>query len=432
MQKQEYFTSMKCHKLLVKIDEILHNLKCNAVPKQNKVEKLDWLEDQRKNEFKNYPKIPQKYKKEIFYQNKENEIFDQINKNEDLIKCPKCSKTLFIDEIEDHTKNCEKHEFKYYPKIPEKYKKEYFNQNKENENIIKCPKCYKTLIIDEVEDHIKNCDYENCLYCNHFFPKQIIDQHFKYCDKIENKVYALENNGSFDSDSRHDGFRDSEIRNSDHQLVTNEFFMNQNRGEQLVTSELINQNNGGQLVTSELIESIVINTNQSELFESIVINTNQNNNRNPDGLTTIEIIETNPQGINRTSIRVQNYQNQNQNQNLPNWISYVSEHENQLDLIPTRIQGDFYQQNLEELQNNQTGMNRNSINRIKKIKFKKKNIIKGEEEQCTICITEYENKEVLKELSCKHLFHPKCIDIWLVQKNSCPICKKVLSLIYFL
>ena len=44
--------------------------------------------------------------------------------------------------------------------------------------------------------------------------------------------------------------------------------------------------------------------------------------------------------------------------------------------------------------------------------------------QCSICM---ENIDILdrKTLICFHKFHRKCINIWLQEKNTCPLCRKV-------
>ncbi|KAL3655290.1 hypothetical protein CASFOL_001076 [Castilleja foliolosa] len=46
-----------------------------------------------------------------------------------------------------------------------------------------------------------------------------------------------------------------------------------------------------------------------------------------------------------------------------------------------------------------------------------------ETEPCSICREEYNDGEDLGTLECGHDFHKECIKQWLVQKNSCPICK---------
>lgn len=45
---------------------------------------------------------------------------------------------------------------------------------------------------------------------------------------------------------------------------------------------------------------------------------------------------------------------------------------------------------------------------------------------CQICLDHYESKvTVIRELSCGHIFHPECIDEFLVEISSlCPVCKK--------
>lgn len=42
---------------------------------------------------------------------------------------------------------------------------------------------------------------------------------------------------------------------------------------------------------------------------------------------------------------------------------------------------------------------------------------------CSICIEEYEAGEEISTLPCLHMFHRDCINRWLRQCNSCPICK---------
>lgn len=43
---------------------------------------------------------------------------------------------------------------------------------------------------------------------------------------------------------------------------------------------------------------------------------------------------------------------------------------------------------------------------------------------CTICLEEFKVGTYKRELECKHTFHKKCIDRWLSNSNSCPLCKK--------
>lgn len=70
-------------------------------------------------------------------------------------------------------------------------------------------------------------------------------------------------------------------------------------------------------------------------------------------------------------------------------------------------------------------MNRNELTEIKTKKFKKSSDVHaGEEEKCPICVMDFENNEEIKELPCKHMFHPGCIDTWLVRNCTCPICKR--------
>ncbi|XP_041502890.1 E3 ubiquitin-protein ligase RLIM-like [Microtus oregoni] len=53
--------------------------------------------------------------------------------------------------------------------------------------------------------------------------------------------------------------------------------------------------------------------------------------------------------------------------------------------------------------------------------FGKNNALKT----CTICITEYTEGDKLCVLPCSHEYHVHCIDCWLSENNTCPICHRV-------
>lgn len=44
--------------------------------------------------------------------------------------------------------------------------------------------------------------------------------------------------------------------------------------------------------------------------------------------------------------------------------------------------------------------------------------------ECAVCLSEFEEEEMLRLLpGCCHVFHPDCIDAWLVDHVTCPICR---------
>ncbi|MCL7046340.1 hypothetical protein MKW94_028925 [Papaver nudicaule] len=43
---------------------------------------------------------------------------------------------------------------------------------------------------------------------------------------------------------------------------------------------------------------------------------------------------------------------------------------------------------------------------------------------CSICLADYKSTDVTRLLpDCGHLFHQKCVDPWLLQHPTCPICR---------
>ncbi|KAL1129590.1 hypothetical protein AAG570_012535 [Ranatra chinensis] len=47
----------------------------------------------------------------------------------------------------------------------------------------------------------------------------------------------------------------------------------------------------------------------------------------------------------------------------------------------------------------------------------------GEGECCAICIDPFKLSETLRVLPCGHEFHRSCIDPWLLEHRTCPMCK---------
>lgn len=47
----------------------------------------------------------------------------------------------------------------------------------------------------------------------------------------------------------------------------------------------------------------------------------------------------------------------------------------------------------------------------------------GNELQCAICHEHAKLQDNLRLLPCKHRFHQTCVDVWLLQKHTCPLCR---------
>ncbi|XP_041370441.1 RING finger protein 24-like [Gigantopelta aegis] len=44
-------------------------------------------------------------------------------------------------------------------------------------------------------------------------------------------------------------------------------------------------------------------------------------------------------------------------------------------------------------------------------------------DNCAVCLEEFQPKETITICPCKHGFHKKCLSEWLKQHNTCPMCK---------
>ncbi|VVA97155.1 unnamed protein product [Arabis nemorensis] len=65
-----------------------------------------------------------------------------------------------------------------------------------------------------------------------------------------------------------------------------------------------------------------------------------------------------------------------------------------------------------------------TINSMPKIKIKQKHL--GLDMCCPVCQDRFEIGSVARKMPCKHIYHSGCIVLWLLQHNSCPVCRKEL------
>ena len=71
------------------------------------------------------------------------------------------------------------------------------------------------------------------------------------------------------------------------------------------------------------------------------------------------------------------------------------------------------------------GFSDQEIENLPQFTFEGSNEVKKpeDEEQCSICLMEFQNGEVIRTLPCIHNFHKDCINQWLKRQKYCPLCK---------
>lgn len=90
---------------------------------------------------------------------------------------------------------------------------------------------------------------------------------------------------------------------------------------------------------------------------------------------------------------------------------------NQMFEIESRI-------DLEQPEHRITGLEPVVVAAIPTMKFNREAFSSMEDAQCTICLGEYQEKEVLRIMpKCGHSFHLSCIDVWLRKQSTCPVCR---------
>ncbi|XP_020213463.1 E3 ubiquitin ligase BIG BROTHER-related [Cajanus cajan] len=73
------------------------------------------------------------------------------------------------------------------------------------------------------------------------------------------------------------------------------------------------------------------------------------------------------------------------------------------------------------------GLSSDTIACLPSVNYKTGSDQHGSNDSCVICRMDYEDGESLTVLSCKHLYHPECINNWLKINKVCPVCSTEVS-----
>ena len=47
----------------------------------------------------------------------------------------------------------------------------------------------------------------------------------------------------------------------------------------------------------------------------------------------------------------------------------------------------------------------------------------GDEKACSVCLQDYNESDEIVLTTCNHMYHKRCINNWLEQNKSCPVCR---------
>lgn len=68
--------------------------------------------------------------------------------------------------------------------------------------------------------------------------------------------------------------------------------------------------------------------------------------------------------------------------------------------------------------------------KLREITYNQESDIPNGNIRCVICYENYREGTVVKFLPCDHHFHRECIDEWFHVRDSCPLCKKSVNILY--
>lgn len=113
--------------------------------------------------------------------------------------------------------------------------------------------------------------------------------------------------------------------------------------------------------------------------------------------------------------------------NAENILNFSMMFNNAIATYHEQLENEILNETLNESLNLQPDITRQSdCLEFKKEKYNKTKFDKYEN-NCSICLTEYEKKSFVSITKCNHLFHHDCIKEWSYYKDSCPVCREKLK-----
>lgn len=63
------------------------------------------------------------------------------------------------------------------------------------------------------------------------------------------------------------------------------------------------------------------------------------------------------------------------------------------------------------------------LNNLRKLEKLENNL----DTDCSICLNQFKEDDFINILECQHQFHQDCLDKWLVNSKTCPICRNLIK-----
>ena len=287
------------------------------------------------------------------------------------------------------------------------------------------------------ENLYESSNMEICPYCQKAIEDKFFDDHMM-CHELENEEQSNNNNNANN---------DNNINQQNNNNINNNINNNQNNNQ----NNTNNRNYTGGLVYN-LINLFTGSNNNNQnnsnssstlanLF-STLSNTFSNINQLSQQLNNMSVqYNTNSSSTSRSSsssrssnninnffapppIVYPNNSNNNNNPNNNNINDFPSNIANIL--LPNLIIGERGHVFNPLDPNNNNNINIDAVMGLlpsSEIKEKKE----GENNNCIICLADFEIGDKVTSLPCLHMFHTDCIKNWLKSKNHCPICKYTIT-----
>ncbi|KAL5215896.1 hypothetical protein ABZP36_007297 [Zizania latifolia] len=91
---------------------------------------------------------------------------------------------------------------------------------------------------------------------------------------------------------------------------------------------------------------------------------------------------------------------------------------------PLDFEADFPSDFDRPIEHSSSGLEPLAVAAIPTMKYNCEAFHSKDDTQCSICLSEYKEKEILRIVpTCHHNFHIYCLDAWLVKQTTCPICR---------